>query len=120
LRPTGLKSTQFTILQALGLAGEVTQGRLGEILAVDSTTLTRTLAIMRREGWVAQRRGADRRQAFVRLSAEGQTQLQQAEAAWQQAQDRLRQRLGPERWADLARLTQDILRAATVPEGDQS
>ena len=47
LRPLGLRGTQFTILQALSLAGEVTQGRLGEMLAMDSTSLTRTVAIMR-------------------------------------------------------------------------
>jgi hypothetical protein len=32
LGPTGLRATQFTVLQALSLAGEVSQGRLGEIL----------------------------------------------------------------------------------------
>src|SRR5271165_4613958 len=52
LRPVGLRATQFTILQALERAGEVLQGRLGEMLAMDSTSLTRTLAIMRRAGWV--------------------------------------------------------------------
>src|SRR5712691_12742993 len=48
LRPLGLRATQFTILQALSLAGEVSQGHLGEMLAMDSTTLTRTLEIMAR------------------------------------------------------------------------
>ncbi len=52
LRPLGLRATQFTILQGLARAGEVSQGQLGEMLAMDSTSLTRTLAIMRRAGWV--------------------------------------------------------------------
>lgn len=34
LRRLGLTITQFTILHALSLAGDVTQGRLGEILAM--------------------------------------------------------------------------------------
>ena len=51
LRPAGLRSSQFTILQALARTGDVTQGRLGEILVMDSTTLTRTLRIMRQQGW---------------------------------------------------------------------
>jgi DNA-binding MarR family transcriptional regulator len=46
IRPLGLRATQFTLLQALSQAGEVSQGTLGGILAIDSTTLTRTLAIM--------------------------------------------------------------------------
>ncbi len=62
LRPLGLRATQFTILQALSLAGEVSQGQLGEMLAMDSTSLTRTLAIMSRKGWITEHRGEDRRE----------------------------------------------------------
>lgn len=42
LRPLGLRATQFTVLQALSFTGEVSQGELGQLLAMDSTTLTRT------------------------------------------------------------------------------
>src|SRR5271168_2813699 len=71
LRPLGLRATQFTILQALERAGEVSQGRLGEMLAMDSTSLTRTLAVMRRAGWVSEERGEDRRERRIRLSSAG-------------------------------------------------
>src|SRR5260370_33892153 len=71
LRPLGLRATQMTILQALSRAGEVSQGRLGEMLAMDSTSLTRTLAIMMRRGVTGGRRwggrpGRDVRGAAVR------------------------------------------------------
>jgi hypothetical protein len=36
LIPAGLSATQFTIMQTLSLAGEVTQGELARILAMDS------------------------------------------------------------------------------------
>src|SRR5215471_2139792 len=62
LRPLGLRSSQLTLLQVLDRAGERTQGELGRILAMDSTTLTRTLAIMAREGLIAKQRGEDRRE----------------------------------------------------------
>src|SRR5437667_11084591 len=42
LRPLKLRATQLTILQVLSHAGEVLQGQLGEMLAMDSTSLTRT------------------------------------------------------------------------------
>src|SRR6202022_3057883 len=71
LRPVGLRATQFTILQELSLAGEVSQGGRAQILAMDSTTLTRTLRIMGREGWIAERRGADRRERLLRLAKAG-------------------------------------------------
>jgi hypothetical protein len=45
LRPLSLSPTQLTILQLLSRAGEVSQGHLGEMLAMDSTSLTRTLPL---------------------------------------------------------------------------
>ncbi len=71
LRPLGLTVTQFTILQALSLTGEISQGKLGEILAMDSTSLTRTLNIVKRNGWIVIRRGIDRRERRVNLSPAG-------------------------------------------------
>ena len=113
LRPTGLRATQFTILQALSLAGEVTQGDLGRILAMDSTTLTRTLNIMGRHGWIAKRRGEDRREWRMRLSKAGETQFKQALPYWEKAQTRLRRQLGEELSDDLIKLTQKITNALT-------
>src|SRR5277367_6865891 len=66
LRTVGLRATQLTILQVLARAGEVSQGQLGDMLAMDSTSLTRTLAIMNRQGWLAQRRGKDKRERWLR------------------------------------------------------
>src|SRR2546427_506137 len=71
LRPYGLTVSQFTILQVLSLAGELTQGALGEALVMDSTSLSRTLRPMIANKWLADRRGEDRRQRFVSLAAEG-------------------------------------------------
>ena len=111
LRPTGLRATQFTVLQTLSLAGEVTQGELGQILAMDSTTLTRTLTIMGRHGWIAKRRGEDRREWRMRLSKTGETQFKQALPHWDKAQTRLRRRLGNELSDNLMKLTQKVTNA---------
>ncbi len=114
LRPTGLRATQFTILQALSLAGEVSQGRLAQILAIDSTTLTRTLAIMTRHGWIAKLRGGDRRQRRLRLSPAGKRQLNRALPHWEKVQTQLRRKLGPRRWDALHRLTNQVTSAVTA------
>jgi DNA-binding MarR family transcriptional regulator len=108
LRPVGLRATQFTVLQTLFLAGEVTQGKLGQILAMDSTTLTRTLTIMGRHGWIAKRRGEDRREWRMRLSKAGETQLKQALPHWEKAQTRLRRQLGDALSNNLMKLTQKV------------
>jgi DNA-binding MarR family transcriptional regulator len=101
LRPLGLRATQFTILQALDLAREVTQRRLGQILALDSTTLTRTLRIMARAGWIAERRGADRRERLLTLSEEGRRVFDAASPYWERAQTEMRQRLGEALWNEI-------------------
>src|SRR5580704_4408110 len=62
LRPSGLRVTQFTLLQALHHAPEISQKQLAELLAIDSTTLTRTLAHLRRKGWIRSGPGEDRRE----------------------------------------------------------
>jgi DNA-binding MarR family transcriptional regulator len=112
MRPLGLRATQFTVLQALSVTGEILQGELGEILAIDSTTLTRTLAILGRRGWVAKRQGNDRRERWLRLSQAGQTQFNAALPVWQKVQAQLRRQLGNERWDALLQMTQDVTSAA--------
>jgi len=117
MRPLGLRATQFTILQALQLAGEVPQGRLGEMLAMDSTSLTRTLAIMRRPGWVAEQRGQDRRERRIRLSAAGEAKLRRALPVWEKVQSRLRRKLGKQQWASLLQLTHHVTEIAKTQGG---
>jgi DNA-binding MarR family transcriptional regulator len=114
LRPLGLRASQFTILQTLSFAGAVSQGRLGEMLAMDSTTLTRTLAIMQRRGWIAERRGNDRRERWLLLAKSGETQLKRALPAWNRVQSRLRRQLGERTWKSLMRLTNQVTELASA------
>jgi DNA-binding MarR family transcriptional regulator len=108
LRPLRMRSAQFTILQVLSRAGEMPQGRLGEMLSMDSTTLTRTLAIMRRHGWITERRGEDRRLRWFRLAKDGERQLRRAEPLWEQVQSRLRRQFGDATWQQLLQLSTQV------------
>jgi DNA-binding MarR family transcriptional regulator len=117
LRPLGLRATQLTILQVLSRSGESSQGRLGEMLAMDSTSLTRTLGIMRREDWIAERRGADRRERWLRLTKAGEEQLGRALPVWEKVQSRLRRQLGDKAWNDLFRLTYEMTAMVTNQGG---
>lgn len=116
-RPIGLRATQFTILQVLSRAGEVSQGQLGEILAMDSTTLTRTLEIMRRHGWIAERRGEDQRERRLSLTKSGATKLNAAMIVWEKIQSQLRKQLGGAAWENLLHLTNEVTELATA-QGD--
>ena len=118
MRPLGLRGSQFTILQTLSLAGEVSQGALSQILAMDSTTLTRTLAIMSRQGWIARRPGEDRRVTLIRLSDSGKAQFVRALPYWEGVQARVKRKLGRDRWEELMSLSNQVTRM--VAEQKQS
>lgn len=111
LRPLGLRATQFTVLQLLSVVGEVSQGELGRMLAMDSTTLTRTLTIMSRNGWIERRHGEDRREWRIRLSKAGEAQLKLALPYWQKVQTRVRSQLGDGVWDNLMKLTNKLTNA---------
>jgi DNA-binding MarR family transcriptional regulator len=112
MRPLGLRATQFTILQALDLAREVTQRKLGQILGLDSTTLTRTLRIMTRAGWIAERRGADRRERLLALSEEGRRVFDAATPHWERAQAEMRKRLGETLWNKIFSVADEVTASA--------
>ncbi len=105
LHPAGLKATQFTLLQALLRAGDISQGKLGDLLGLDSTTLTRTLALLRRKSWIQANPGQDRREVRLTLTAEGKRKYQGALHYWQSAQRELRRLLGPAGWKQLMEST---------------
>lgn len=111
LRPSGLHSTQFTLLQALTYASELSQKQLAELLEIDSTTLTRTLAPLRRRGWLQSKTGADRRELRLSLTAAGKRKYKRALPYWRKAQRGLERALGKEAWN---RLIDAAVRAAGV------
>src|SRR5258708_39238718 len=81
LRKASLEITQFGLLTALAATGETNQKRLSAGLAMDSTTLTRTLGLIRKQGWVRVRRGKDRREGLVWLTPAGEARKWAAASA---------------------------------------
>jgi DNA-binding MarR family transcriptional regulator len=95
LRPEGLSSPQLTLLHVLAKKGLRTQGEIADFLALDSTTLTRTLRPLESEGWIRARPGEDRRERRWELTRSGERKWKKALPAWERAQARARARLGP-------------------------
>jgi DNA-binding MarR family transcriptional regulator len=108
LRSDGIEITQFTLLMALDLTGETSQGKLGELLALDSTTLTRMLELLKKRGWVRSKEGDDRRVRIFRLTTAGREKLQQSMRHWKRAQDRLQTALGEKVMGQLGGLLAEI------------
>ena len=114
LRGVGLRTTQYSLLRHLRVAGEVRQRDLGARTSLDETTLTRNLRPLIDGGWIAVRPGDDRREKLVRLTDAGAAKLREARPAWERAQQRLRSRLPEETWSSLMDVLPELTRLADI------
>ncbi len=92
--PLGLKSTQFSLLNAINASGQISINDLAAALVMDRTTLTRNLKPLRSSGLVGIVPGDDKRVRVVSLTAAGKKLLRQALPLWRQIQQQAIERLG--------------------------
>lgn len=90
LRPHGLRSTQFSVLAALEQTGDITLGELAELLALERTTLTRSIGILEDRGWVTTIPDVDARRRRLGIAPAGRDRLGNALLSWQGAQEEAR------------------------------
>jgi DNA-binding MarR family transcriptional regulator len=93
LRPAGLRATQLNLLMAIESEAAATITDLAEILAMERTTLTRNLKLLRDRGLVEKKR--------ISLTAKGRRSAAAALPLWESAQQQFVKSLGQRRWAAL-------------------
>ena len=103
LRPSGLRVTQFSILAAIARLGEASLKQLQDDLAIDQTTLTRSLGLLERDGVIERASHPDGRIKAMRLTSKGRRALEAARPLWAQAQSKVLRELGTKAWADAQR-----------------
>ena len=101
LKPSGLRSTQYSLLTVLSMEGAETISNLAHKLVMDRTTLTRNLKPLQSQGWVKRVPGEDRRTRAWTITAQGRKVLAQALPLWQKAQKDMVNLLGKVRWNGL-------------------
>lgn len=108
LQPSGLRSTQFVILVAIGAEGHPNLPGLARSLNVDRSTLTRNLQPLARDGLLRVLEGRGERASIVRLTPKGERLLAATVPLWEKAQGRFVEMFGGQRWpsmlADLNRV----------------
>ncbi len=112
LQPSGLTSTQFTLLAVASSRGPISITELAGELGLDRTTLTRNLRLVERESLVEVTAGRDARTRDVRLTANGRKSLKKAIPLWQEAQTRVVAALGRAHWRELVKELRTISRIA--------
>lgn len=112
LLPEGVEVTQFTLMTTLNQVGEISQGELGEILALDSTSLTRMLKLLKDHGWVRAKEGDDRRFRLFRLTRAGRKKFQQCLPHWKHTEEQLRAALGEKIMRELGVALAEVTRVS--------
>ena len=101
LQESGIRSTQFAILVSVVKNQPVSIGDLADVLVIDSTTLTRSLRLLEKEGLVTISNRAAMRQRFLTLTAKGEHTLARSLPAWRTAHGRFVATMGSEYWIEL-------------------
>lgn len=115
LAPSGLRSTQFSVLARVRLRGPISINALAAELALDRTTLGRTLRPLERDGLIRLGRDPrDRRGRALTLTAAGEARLDAARPLWLAAQRRFEAVYGEQR-AGALRQTLAELVAVDLP-----
>jgi DNA-binding MarR family transcriptional regulator len=105
LAPSGLRSTQFSILAKLHGYGPLPINALAKELVMDRTTLARNMLPLEREGLIEiVPSAADRRSKELRLTKSGAERLRAAAPGWDEAQSRFEQALGTKQSSQLRTL----------------
>jgi DNA-binding MarR family transcriptional regulator len=115
LRSERIETTQFTLLMALDQSGEISQGKLGKLMGLDSTSLTRMLDLLEKRGWVQEEEGDDRRFRIIRLTTAGRAKLRQSLPHWKRAQDRVQRALGEQAMGQLGKLLVQVTAKCVEP-----
>ncbi|MEV7242998.1 MarR family winged helix-turn-helix transcriptional regulator [Streptomyces sp. NPDC093248] len=110
LAPTGLRATQFSILQKLSRHEQITISSLAEMIAMDRTTLASNLKPLAREGLViVEPLPTDRRARIVTLTPDGLARMTAALPYWRTVQSEFEESFGGEKAARLREALEDVL-----------
>jgi DNA-binding MarR family transcriptional regulator len=109
LRPSGLRTTQFSTLIATKLRGPVSLTKLAELTVTERTTLTRNLVVLQKKGLVSIEPGQDRRERQVAITRQGEEALAAAIPLWDAAQAHVEKGIGDDRMAGLLEHLSEVI-----------
>lgn len=117
LAPTGLRSTQRSIMMQIARSQPVRMSDLASILVIDRSAVSQNLKPLEREGWVhVAADPADKRGRLVTLSPAGLDKLLETQPLWEQAQASFEQGYGS---AKAQKLRKALVQVVTCSyEGD--
>jgi DNA-binding MarR family transcriptional regulator len=107
--PSGLKTTQYSLLSHIATLGPIRPSDLAAQMNLEVSTLSRNLQPLVAQGWVELAPGPDARTRLVCITDAGQSKRTEARRLWKQAQLGLNDKLGEARVARLHTLIDECL-----------
>ena len=95
LRPLPLRATQMNVMTAIAAAGDPRLTTVADMIAIEPSSLSRIVGVLRRNGWVDSIPDPDdERASRLVLSFEGSQLYAKAIPAWRKAQQKVRELMG--------------------------
>jgi DNA-binding MarR family transcriptional regulator len=97
----GIPITQYTALQVMKVSPSLTTTEIADLIGIDQTTATRTLALIKKSGMAVDMPGSDRRERRWSLTTAGEAAMRKLNLRWEAAQETFEARLGKTEAASL-------------------
>ncbi len=111
-----LEPSQFLLLSVLAKKPGLPQVVLGDALGYDKTTLSRSLRLMSKNGWIVPAKSpaktADRRAKGYRVTAGGKALLAATQPRWETAQKKMLNAMNEDEWNLVSRAFEIVSRVA--------
>ncbi|WP_413711797.1 MarR family winged helix-turn-helix transcriptional regulator [Rhizobium sp. Rhizsp82] len=123
LAPTGLKSTQFSLLAELGRrqSDPPTMLELAQAMTMDRSTLGQNMLLLERDGYVLQERDRhDGRRRRLHLTTSGRDVLIKGLPLWEDSQKRFEELIGVANTEKLREILMSIVNGDEMLRADQA
>ena len=86
--------SQLSILIGVAYLGDTTSKAICDLLKMDTSTFSRSLAILKKNGWLDSQPSGEGKILSVVLTRQGEEKIEEIYPAWQQAQEKAVELLG--------------------------
>ncbi len=114
LEKHGITMNQATMLIMLSYVGQAGPGRIGQVLIMEKSTVSRNLKLMKKLGWIEAAGGETGRDQVVCVTAKGKKLLTAFHPAWEKAQKQAEKLLGKEGVSAVHTLHKSVRKAHPV------
>jgi len=106
----GLKATQFSLLSNVREYGPISLTDLAAKMVIEPSTMTRSIKLLQKEGWVKQVEGEDARSRLVSVTAKGIKKQASAISIWEAQQQHILDAVGEKKLATLHQLIDESMK----------